>query len=36
LISGDVPFDHLPTVIAELADGRRSALCQRVVYDHDG
>jgi threonine dehydrogenase-like Zn-dependent dehydrogenase len=23
LISGDVPFDHLPTVIAELADGRR-------------
>ena len=36
LISGDVPFDHLPTVLAELADGRRSALCQRVVYDHDG
>ena len=36
LISGDVPFDHLPTVIAELADGRRPALCQRVVYDHEG
>jgi len=36
LISGDVPFDHLPTVIAELADGRRPALCQRVVYEHDG
>ena len=36
LISGEVSFDHLPTVIAELADGRRSALCQRVVYDHDG
>jgi 2-desacetyl-2-hydroxyethyl bacteriochlorophyllide A dehydrogenase len=35
LISGDVPFDHLPTVLAELAEGRRSALCQRVVYDHD-
>ncbi len=36
LISGDVAFDHLPTVMAELADGRRSALCQRVVYDHHG
>jgi threonine dehydrogenase-like Zn-dependent dehydrogenase len=36
LISGDVPFDHLPTVLAELAEGHRSALCQRVIYDHDG
>ncbi len=36
LISGESPFDHLPTVLAELADGSRSALCQRVVYDHDG
>jgi threonine dehydrogenase-like Zn-dependent dehydrogenase len=36
LIADDVPFDHLPTVLAELAEGRRSVLCQRVVYDHDG
>lgn len=36
LISGESPFDHLPTVLAELADGSRSALCHRVVYDHDG
>ncbi|MBA3906024.1 MAG: zinc-binding alcohol dehydrogenase [Pseudonocardiales bacterium] len=36
LISGESPFDLLPTVLAELADGSRSALCQRVVYDHDG
>ena len=36
LISDDVPFDHLPTVLAELAAGHRSALCQRVIYDHDG
>jgi 2-desacetyl-2-hydroxyethyl bacteriochlorophyllide A dehydrogenase len=36
LIADDVPFDHLPTVLAELAAGHRSALCQRVIYDNDG
>ncbi|HEY0815884.1 MAG TPA: zinc-binding alcohol dehydrogenase [Pseudonocardia sp.] len=36
LISGESPFDHLPTVLAELAEGSRPALCERVVYDHDG
>jgi 2-desacetyl-2-hydroxyethyl bacteriochlorophyllide A dehydrogenase len=36
LIADEVPFDHLPTVLAELAEGHLSALCLRVVYGNDG
>lgn len=32
LITGESPFDDLPTVMADLASGARSALCHRIVY----
>lgn len=33
LVTGEVPFDDLPRVMARLADGEPSALCVRVTYD---
>lgn len=33
LLSGSSPFEELPTVMAELASGRRAALCHTVTYD---
>ncbi|MEN0070562.1 MAG: DUF4235 domain-containing protein [Propionicimonas sp.] len=32
LLTGDSSFDDLPAVLAELADGRRDALCHTVSY----
>jgi 2-desacetyl-2-hydroxyethyl bacteriochlorophyllide A dehydrogenase len=32
LITGESAFDTLPQVMAELADGRRDALCHRIRY----
>lgn len=33
LHSGSSPFEELPTVMAELASGRRTALCHTITYD---
>ena len=35
LLSGSSPFAELPTVMAELAAGHRSALCHTITYDGD-
>jgi NADPH:quinone reductase-like Zn-dependent oxidoreductase len=32
LITGETPFDTLPTVMSELATGARGALCHRIRY----
>ena len=32
LIDSESPFDDLPGVMSALADGRRAALCHRIVY----
>lgn len=32
LVSGESPFADLPTVMADIAGGRRAALCHRIVY----
>jgi threonine dehydrogenase-like Zn-dependent dehydrogenase len=33
LLTGSSPFEELPTVLAELATGRRRALCHTLTYD---
>lgn len=33
LFTGSSPFEDLPTVMAELATGRRTALCHTITYD---
>ncbi|HET8614853.1 MAG TPA: zinc-binding alcohol dehydrogenase [Actinomycetales bacterium] len=33
LLSGSSPFEELPDVMAAIADGRLSALCQTITYD---
>jgi hypothetical protein len=32
LLTGSSPFADLPTVMAELATGQRSALCHTITY----
>jgi NADPH:quinone reductase-like Zn-dependent oxidoreductase len=34
LITGESGFESLPTLMGELADGSRDALCHRVRYEH--
>jgi threonine dehydrogenase-like Zn-dependent dehydrogenase len=35
LLSGRSPFAELPRVLAELADGRRHAVCHLITYDEE-
>jgi threonine dehydrogenase-like Zn-dependent dehydrogenase len=35
LLTGESSFEELPTVMADLAGGRRSSLCQSIIYPED-